>query len=70
MGLDDAAVAAGWVEGYRRGSEPAVVAQTIQTALEASDPLPRYRCGRESEAVLAQYRPGYGYLIRQRMIGR
>ena len=66
-------VAAGWAEGYRRGSEPAVVAQTIQTALEASDPLPRYRCGRESEAVLAQkLMPTrlWDALIRQRMIGR
>jgi len=66
-------VAAGWAEGYRRGSEPAVVARTIQTALEASDPLPRYRCGRESEAVLAQKLIPtrlWDALIRQRMIGR
>ena len=66
-------IAAGWAEGYRRGSEPAVVARTIQTALEASDPLPRYRCGRESEAVLAQKLIPtrlWDALIRQRMIGR
>jgi len=66
-------VAAGWAEGYRRGSEPAVVARTIVTALEASDPSPRYRCGRESEAVLVQkLMPTqlWDSLVRQRMIGR
>ena len=66
-------VASGWAEGYRRGSEPVVVARTIEAALEASDPLPRYRCGRESEAVLAQkLMPTrlWDALIRQRMIGR
>ena len=66
-------VAAGWAEGYRRGSEPDVVARTIQAALEASDPLPRYRCGRESEAVIVQKLIPtrlWDALIRQRMIGR
>ena len=66
-------VASGWAEGYRRGSEPVVVARTIETALEASDPLPRYRCGRESEAVLAQKLIPtrlWDALIRQRMIGK
>ena len=66
-------VAAGWAEGYRRGSEPEVVARTIQAALEASDPLPRYRCGRESEAVIVQKLIPtrlWDALIRQRMIGR
>ena len=66
-------VAAGWAEGYRRGSEPAVVARTIVRALEASDPSPRYRCGRESEAVLVQkLMPTqlWDSLVRQRMIGR
>ena len=66
-------VASGWAEGYRRGSEPVVVARTIEAALEASDPLPRYRCGRESEAVLAQKLIPtrlWDALIRQRMIGK
>ncbi len=66
-------VAAGWAQGYRRGSEPVVVARTIQAALEASDPLPRYRCGRESEVVIAQKLIPtrlWDALIRQRMIGR
>ena len=64
-------VAAGWADGFRRGSEPEVVARTIVTALEASDPLPRYRCGRESEAVLVQrLMPTrlWDALVRQRMI--
>ena len=34
-------VAAGWAEGFSRGSEPEVVARMIVTALEASDPQPR-----------------------------
>jgi len=66
-------VAAGWAEGFRKGSEPEVVARTIVTALEASDPQPRYRCGRESEAVLVQrLMPTrlWDALVRQRMIGR
>lgn len=66
-------VAAGWAEGFRQGSEPEVVARTIVTALEASDPQPRYRCGRESEAVLVQrLMPTrlWDALVRQRMIGR
>lgn len=66
-------VAAGWAEGFRKGSEPEVVARTIVTALEASDPQPRYRCGRESEAVLVQRLMPTRFwdaLVRQRMIGR
>ena len=66
-------VAAGWAEGFRKGSEPEVVARTIATALEASDPQPRYRCGRESEAVLVQRLMPTRFwdaLVRQRMIGR
>ena len=65
-------VAEGWAEGFRKGSEPAVVARTIVTALEASDPQPRYRCGRESEALLVQrLMPTrlWDALVRQRMIG-
>jgi len=66
-------VAAGWAEGFRKGSEPEVVVRTIVTALEASDPQPRYRCGRESEAVLVQRLMPTRFwdaLVRQRMIGR
>ena len=66
-------VAAGWAEGFRKGSEPEVVARTIATALEASDPQPRYLCGRESEAVLVQRLMPTRFwdaLVRQRMIGR
>ena len=64
-------VAAGWAAGYRRGSEPTVVARTILMALEASNPRPRYRCGRESEAVLVQKllpTKLWDALVRQRMI--
>ena len=66
-------VASGWADGFRKGSEPEVVARTIATALEASDPQPRYRCGSESEAVLVQrFMPTrlWDALVRQRMIGR
>ena len=65
-------VAAGWAEGFRKGSEPEVVARTIATALEASDPKPRYRCGSESEAVLVQrFVPTrlWDSLVRSRMLG-
>ncbi len=66
-------VASSWAEGFRRGSEPEVVARTIAMALEASDPQPRYRCGSESEAVLVQrFMPTrlWDALVRQRMINR
>jgi hypothetical protein len=65
-------VAAGWAEGFRKGSEPEVVARTIATALEASEPKPRYRCGSESEAVLVQrLMPTrlWDSLVRKRMLG-
>ncbi len=66
-------VASGWADGFRRASQPEVVARTIATALTASDPKPRYRCGSESEAVLVQrFMPTrlWDALVRQRMIGR
>ena len=66
-------VASSWAEGFRRGSDPEVVARTIAMALEASDPQPRYRCGSESEAVLVQrFMPTrlWDALVRQRMINR
>ena len=65
-------VAAGWAEGFRKGSEPEVVARTIAKALEAREPKPRYRCGSESEAVLVQrLMPTrlWDSLVRQRMLG-
>jgi short-subunit dehydrogenase len=65
-------VAASWTEGFRKGSEPEVVARTIATALEARDPKPRYRCGSESEAVLVQRLIPtrlWDSLVRQRMLG-
>jgi acetyl-CoA acetyltransferase len=65
-------VAAGWAEGFRKGSEPEVVARTIAAALRASDPNPRYRCGSESEAVLVQrLMPTrlWDSLVRMRMLG-
>lgn len=65
-------VATSWAAGFRNGSEPAVVARTISTALDAADPRPRYRCGRESEAVLAhRLMPTrlWDALVRQRMLG-
>ena len=64
-------VAASWAAGFRRGSEPAVVACTISTALNAADPRPRYRCGSESEAVLVhRLMPTrlWDGLVRQRML--
>ena len=65
-------VAAGWAEGFRKGSSPEVVAQTIATALESDHPKARYRCGRESESVLVQrFMPTtlWDALVRKRMIG-
>ena len=65
-------VAAGWAEGFRRGSSPELVAHTIVSALETSSPKPRYRCGSESEAlVLQRFIPTqlWDALVRQRMIG-
>ncbi len=65
-------VAAGWAEGFRRGSSPELVARTIVSALETSSPKPRYRCGSESEALLLQrFIPTqlWDALVRQRMIG-
>jgi len=65
-------VAAGWAHGFRRGSSPELVARTIVSALETSTPKPRYRCGRESEALLLQrFIPTqlWDALVRQRMIG-
>ena len=64
-------VAAGWAEGFRKGSSPDVVAQTIATALESDRPKARYRCGRESESVLVQrFMPTtlWDALVRKRMI--
>ena len=65
-------VAAGWADGFRRGSSPELVARTIVSALETSTPKPRYRCGSESEAlVLQRFIPTqlWDALVRQRMIG-
>ena len=65
-------VAAGWADGFRRGSSPELVARTIVSALETSTPKPRYRCGSESEAlVLQRFIPTqlWDVLVRQRMIG-
>ena len=65
-------VAAGWAEGFHKGSSPEVVAQTIATALESDHPKARYRCGRESESVLVQrFMPTtlWDALVRKRMIG-
>ena len=65
-------VAAGWEEGFRRGSSPQLVACTIASALEASRPKPRYRCGSASEAlVLQRFIPTqvWDALVRQRMLG-
>ena len=48
------------------------MASTIVSALEASSPKPRYRCGSESEVVLLQrFIPTrlWDALVRQRMIG-
>ena len=65
-------VAAGWAKGFRQGSSPDVVAQTIATALESDRPKARYRCGSESESVLVQrFMPTalWDALVRKRMIG-
>ena len=65
-------VAAGWSEGFRRGSSPELVAGTIASALETSRPKPRYRCGSASEAVVLQrFIPTqlWDALVRQRMLG-
>ena len=65
-------VAAGWAEGFRRGSSPELVARTIVSALETSSPKPRYRCGRASEALMLQrFIPTqlWDALVWQRMIG-
>lgn len=66
-------VADAWADGFRKGSEPQVVARTIAAALESPNPKARYRCGSESEAVLVQkWVPTrlWDALVRQRMIGR
>lgn len=47
------AVAGAWETGFRQGSDPDVVARTIVRALTVRRPRPRYRCGRDSEALLA-----------------
>ena len=65
-------VAAGWSEGFRRGSSPELVAGSIASALETSRPKPRYRCGSASEAVVLQrFIPTqlWDALVRQRMLG-
>ena len=62
-----------WDQGYRQASTPEVVARTIVSALEASRPKPRYRCGSQSEAlVLQRFIPTrlWDALVRQRMIGQ
>ena len=65
-------VAAGWADGFRRGSSPELVAHTIASALETSSPQPRYRCGSASEAVVLQrFIPTrmWDALVRRRMLG-
>ena len=65
-------VAASWADGFRRGSSPELVARTIASALETSNPKPRYRCGKESEAlVLQRFIPTelWDALVRRRTIG-
>ena len=65
-------VAAGWAEGFGRGSSPELVARTIASVLETSSPKPRYRCGSASESlVLQRFIPTrlWDALVRQRMLG-
>jgi NAD(P)-dependent dehydrogenase (short-subunit alcohol dehydrogenase family) len=65
-------VSASWHAGFRKASNPDVVARTIAMALELSDPSPRYRCGSEADSVLVQkLMPTrlWDALVRKRMIG-
>ena len=47
-------VRSGWTDQFRGASSPLVVARTIETALTAPDPRPRYLCGHQSVSVIAQ----------------
>ena len=65
-------VARAWVEGFRQGSDPEVVAACIERALTEADPSPRYRCGSSSESALIQrFIPTrlWDAMVRRQMIG-
>jgi short-subunit dehydrogenase len=48
-----AKVRTGWNDVFRGASSPLVVARTIEKALTAARPRPRYLCGHRSESVIA-----------------
>lgn len=49
-----AKVRSGWNDVFRGASSPLVVARTIEKALTAPNPRPRYLCGHQSASVIAQ----------------